>query len=113
MDYMLQKYKNSQNYQKFQRFSFKKRKEAGLGWVIGRCLFLAIKKIDFHRRIVSFNSLHEGLKGILGAVPLFRDRDYQKYPQVAVDDVLSERFCSILPFFASICCKNGVLLKVL
>ena len=78
-----------------------------------RRTLLAIKKIDYHRRIVSFNSLHEGLKGILGAVPLFRDRDYQKYPQVAVDDVLSERFCSILPFFSSICCKNGVILKIL
>ena len=56
-----------------------------------RRTLLAIKKIDYHRRIVSFNLLHEGLKGILGAVPLFRDRDYQKYPQVDVDDVLSVR----------------------
>ena len=56
-----------------------------------RRTLLAIKKIDYHRRIVSFNSLYEGLKGILGAVPLFRDRDYQKYPQVTVEEILSVR----------------------
>lgn len=56
-----------------------------------RRTLLTIKKIDYHRRIASFKSLHEGLKGILGTVPLFRDRDYQKYPQVDVDDVLSVR----------------------
>lgn len=53
--------------------------------------FLAINKNDCHRMIASFRSLHNSLKEILGAVPLFRDRDYLKYPEVNVEEVLSVR----------------------
>ena len=49
-----------------------------------RRTLLAIKKIDYLRRIASFRALYGGLKEVLGAVPLFRDRDYQKYPQVYI-----------------------------
>ena len=54
-----------------------------------RRTLLVPQSIDYHRRIHRFKGLYETLKGILGSVPLFRDRDYQKYPQVAVEDVLS------------------------
>lgn len=57
---------------------------------------------DYERRIAVLESLHTGLKRVLGRVPLFRDRDYQKYPQVAVEDILSvkEEFLPLeqLPF---------------
>ena len=56
-----------------------------------RRTLLAIKKIDYHRRIVSLKALNEALKDIFGAVPLFRDRNYQKYPQVTVEEILSVR----------------------
>ena len=56
-----------------------------------RRTLLAIKKIDYLRRIASFRALYGGLKEVLGAVPLFRDRDYQKYPQVTAEEILSVR----------------------
>jgi len=52
---------------------------------------LVPKGFDFRRDIARINGLHETLKGILDAVPLFRDRDYQKYPQLTIDDIESVR----------------------
>lgn len=52
---------------------------------------LVPKGFDFHRDIARINGLHGTLKGILDAVPLFRDRDYQKYPPLTIDDIESVR----------------------
>ena len=52
---------------------------------------LVPKGFDFRRDIARINGLHGTLKGILDAVPLFRDRDYQKYPQLTIDDIESVR----------------------
>ena len=54
-----------------------------------RRTLLVPQSIDYYRKIPQFKGLYETLKGILGSVPLFRDRDYQKYPQITVEDVLT------------------------
>ena len=57
---------------------------------------------DYERHITNVESQRCALKRMLGRVPLFRERDYQKYPQVEVDDILSvkEEFLPLeqLPF---------------
>ena len=56
-----------------------------------RRTLLAPKGFDFHRDIAKFKRLRETLKDILDSVPLFRDRDYQKYPPLTIDDITSVR----------------------
>jgi hypothetical protein len=56
-----------------------------------RRTLLAPKGFDFQRDIAKFKGLRETLKGILDSVPLFRDRDYQKYPPLTIDDITSVR----------------------
>ncbi|MBR4730044.1 MAG: hypothetical protein IK075_07265 [Prevotella sp.] len=67
-----------------------------------RRTFLDLMGIDYERYVGLFEAQRVALKRVLGRVPLFRDRDYQKYPQVAVEDVLSvkEEFLPLeqLPF---------------
>ena len=52
---------------------------------------LVPKGFDFRRDIARINGLHGTLKGILDAVPLFRDRNYQKYPPLTINDIESVR----------------------
>ena len=56
-----------------------------------RRTLLAPKGFDFHRDIAKFKRLRETLKDILDSVPLFRDRDFQKYPPLTIDDITSVR----------------------
>ena len=67
-----------------------------------RRTFLDLLGSDYERHITNFEAQRGALKRMLGRVPLFRDRDYQKYPPVAVDDILSvkEEFLPLeqLPF---------------
>jgi len=67
-----------------------------------RRTFLDLMRSDYERHIALFEAQRGALRRVLGRVPLFRDRDYQKYPQVAVEDVLSvkEEFLPLeqLPF---------------
>jgi hypothetical protein len=71
-----------------------------------RRTFLDLMRGDYERHLAIFEAQRSVLKRILGRVPLFRDRDYRKYPQVAVQDILSvkEEFLALeqLPF-----CGNG------
>lgn len=52
---------------------------------------LVPKGFDFRRDIVKFKRLRDTLKDILDSVPLFRDRDYQKYPPLTINDIESVR----------------------
>ena len=67
-----------------------------------RRTFLDLMRGDYERHITIFESQRGALRQVLGRVPLFRDRDYRKYPQVEVDDILSvkEEFLPLeqLPF---------------
>ena len=67
-----------------------------------RRTFFDLLGSDYEQQIALFEALRGALKRLLGRVPLFRDRDYQKYPQVTFDDILSvkEEFLPLeqLPF---------------
>lgn len=67
-----------------------------------RRTFLNLMGSGYERYIDLFEAQRVALRRVLSRVPLFRDRDYQKYPQVAVDDILSvkEEFLPLeqLPF---------------
>ena len=77
-----------------------------------RRTLLDLMRGDYERHIAIFEAQRSALKRLLGRVPLFRDRDYQEYPQVVVEDILSvkEEFLALeqLPF-----CGNGKAKKVL
>lgn len=67
-----------------------------------RRTFLDLIGSDYEQYIALFEAQRVALRRVLGRVPLFRDRDYQKYPQVVVEDILSvkEEFLPLeqLPF---------------
>ena len=67
-----------------------------------RRTFFDLMKSDYVRHIAVFDAQRTALRKVLGSVPLFRDRDYQKYPQVTVEDIPSvrEEFMALeqLPF---------------
>ena len=67
-----------------------------------RRTFFDLLGSDYEQQIALFEAQRGALKRLLGRVPLFRDRDYQKYPQVTFDDILSvkEEFLPLeqLPF---------------
>lgn len=53
-----------------------------------RRTLLVLHEFDYHRDITKFKSLYEAVKDLLGAIPLFQNRDYLKYPQVTFDEIL-------------------------